>query len=189
VQDTSDALFFTMSRTGSPLPVVLRSRTSWREHNETCACGVHTGEVRRAGRRLSDGKESVPDPGGLPYVVFQSIMYKVQVYRLYHIRNLSRGEPGHTREKPGRSWEGEIQRAPGLTIDHIVVPRRTQACTPDGISLYAIWLFLGRISPCPWDPGSLRAACVDCALCRPVSIATEPGLMWESRSGGYLLNC
>jgi hypothetical protein len=33
-----------------------------------------------------------------------------------------------------------IQRAPGLTIDPIVVPRRAGAHTPNGISLYARWL-------------------------------------------------
>jgi hypothetical protein len=37
---------------------------------------------------------------------------------------------------------GKIQRAPGLTIDQIVVPRRTRAYTPNGVSLYARWLLL-----------------------------------------------
>jgi hypothetical protein len=43
--------------------------------------------------------------------------------------------------KAGLLWEGEIQRAPGLTIHQIVVPRRIGANTPNGVSLYARWLF------------------------------------------------
>jgi uncharacterized membrane protein YfcA len=36
---------------------------------------------------------------------------------------------------------GGDSKAPGLTIDQIVVPRQTGAHTPNGVSLYARWLF------------------------------------------------
>ena len=80
--------------------------------------------------------------GLLPPVGIMILMYKAKSYRLCYIRNLCGVGPGHTREKPGRSLEGEIQRTPGLIIDLIVVPRRTQACRLNGLSLYARWLFL-----------------------------------------------
>jgi hypothetical protein len=80
--------------------------------------------------------------GLLPPVGIMILMYKAKIYRLCYIRNPRTVGPGHTREKPGRSLEGEIQRTPGLIIDLIVVPRRTQACRPNGLSLYARWLFL-----------------------------------------------
>jgi hypothetical protein len=49
--------------------------------------------------------------------------------------------PGRTQEKSRAAlWRGEIQRAACLAIKQIVVPRRTQACTPNGVSLYARWL-------------------------------------------------
>src|SRR5918994_5910884 len=50
-------------------------------------------------------------------------------------------------------WRGEIQKAPSLTINQIVVPRQTGAHTPNGVSLYARWLLLRvfgvgqRVSP------------------------------------------
>ena len=62
----------------------------------------------------------------------------------------------HTTEKPGCSlWRGEIQKEPGLTIDQIVVSKRTQRCTPNGISLYAKWLLLGEL---PRNPISRSSA-------------------------------
>jgi hypothetical protein len=39
---------------------------------------------------------------------------------------------------------GKIQKAPGLTINRIVVSGRTRAHTPDGVSSYARWL-LSRV--------------------------------------------
>jgi hypothetical protein len=50
----------------------------------------------------------------------------------------------HTSEKPGCSLEGEIQKAPSLTIDQIVVLRQTGVHTPNGVSLYVGWL-LSRV--------------------------------------------
>jgi hypothetical protein len=50
--------------------------------------------------------------------------------------------PPEAREKPGRPGRGKIQRAPGLTIDQIVVSGRIRAHTPDGVSLYARWPLL-----------------------------------------------
>src|SRR5215211_969230 len=57
---------------------------------------------------------------------------------------LSHRTGAQTREKPGALWRGEIQRAPSLTIDQIIVPRHTGAHTPNGVSLYAGWL-LSRV--------------------------------------------
>jgi hypothetical protein len=37
---------------------------------------------------------------------------------------------------------GEIQRAPGLPIDQIIVTRTSQAYTQNGVSLYARWLLV-----------------------------------------------
>ena len=52
--------------------------------------------------------------------------------------------PPEARGKPGRSWRGKIQSAPGLTSDLIVVSRRVRAHTPNGVTLYARWL-LSRV--------------------------------------------
>ena len=50
---------------------------------------------------------------------------------------------GRTQEKSRAALGGgKVQGPPGLTIDQIVVPRRTQAYTPNGVSLYAGWLLL-----------------------------------------------
>jgi hypothetical protein len=38
------------------------------------------------------------------------------------------------KRKAGPLWEGEIQRAPGLTINRIVLSGRTRAHTPFGVS-------------------------------------------------------
>jgi hypothetical protein len=59
-----------------------------------------------------------------------------------YIRNAIPQDWDVHKRKAGLSLEGKIQRAPGLTIDQIVVPRRTQADTPNGVSLYAGWLLL-----------------------------------------------
>jgi hypothetical protein len=45
--------------------------------------------------------------------------------------------------KAGPLWEEGDSKADGLTIDQIVVSKRTQAYTPSGLSLYAKWLLLG----------------------------------------------
>jgi hypothetical protein len=42
------------------------------------------------------------------------------------------GPPAEASEKPGRSLEGEIQSAPGLTIDRIVLARRAGAHSQNG---------------------------------------------------------
>jgi hypothetical protein len=52
------------------------------------------------------------------------------------------GPPPEASEKPGRSGEGESQRASGLTINLIVVQGLARAHTPNGVSLYARWLLL-----------------------------------------------
>jgi hypothetical protein len=39
------------------------------------------------------------------------------------------GPPTEAREKPGCSGRGKVQRAPGLAIGRILVPKRTQAYT------------------------------------------------------------
>ena len=59
-----------------------------------------------------------------------------------YIRNAIAQDRDAHKRKAGLSLEGEIQRAPGLTIDQILVPGRTQANTPNGVSLYAGWLLL-----------------------------------------------
>jgi hypothetical protein len=63
-----------------------------------------------------------------------------------YIRYPHRVGSGRTQQKSRAAlWRGEIQKAPGLTIDQIVVSKRTQGCTPNGISLYARWLLLGEL--------------------------------------------
>jgi hypothetical protein len=47
VQYISNALFLTMSGTGSCLPVVLQNRVKARSHGETRAYGVPTGQGHR----------------------------------------------------------------------------------------------------------------------------------------------
>ena len=67
---------------------------------------------------------------------------------------------GRTQQKSrALSLEGEIQRAPGLTVDQIVVLRRIQAHTPNGVSLYAGWLLLRvRFAEFPFHAlGKIRA--------------------------------
>src|SRR5215213_11262376 len=63
--------------------------------------------------------------------------YKQAVAPAQTTRTAARGN-----RNAGPLWEGEVQRAPGLTINRIVVSGRTRAHTPNDISLYARWLFL-----------------------------------------------
>jgi hypothetical protein len=87
------------------------------------------------------------------------LMYTSAACVLTYIRDAIAQDRAQTSEKPGAHWRGEIQRAPGLTIDQIIVRRQTGARTPNGVSLYAGWL-LSRVfgagqsakgrSPVPW---------------------------------------
>src|SRR5215212_4714545 len=70
-----------------------------------------------------------------------------QAYSIVHKTSPQSRIGAHTTEKPGRSLEGGESKGPCLTIDQIVVPRRTQGYTPTGVSLYARWLLLGPTSP------------------------------------------
>jgi hypothetical protein len=72
------------------------------------------------------------------------LMYTSAACVLMYIRYAIAQDRVQTREKPGALWRGEIQRAPGLTIDQIVVTRHTGAHTPNGVSLYA-GLLLSRV--------------------------------------------
>ena len=60
----------------------------------------------------------------------------------FYIKNVIAQEWGAQEKSRAALWRGEVQRAPGLTIDQIIVPRRIQAHTPNGVSLYAGWLYL-----------------------------------------------
>jgi hypothetical protein len=59
-----------------------------------------------------------------------------------YIRNVIAQWGAHKRKAGLLFGGGDVQRAPGLTIDQIVVPRRIQAHTPNDVSLYAEWLLL-----------------------------------------------
>src|SRR5215208_134525 len=76
-------------------------------------------------------------------VSYEFVSY-VRIDRLVvlYIRNAIAQEWGAHNRKARLLFGGGDQRAPGLTIDQIVVSRGTQAYTPHSVSLYAGWLLL-----------------------------------------------